>query len=185
MVSDSIPKPKPLRHIGSTTPRRGRKKFQLGTGRFRNELFSSEDGGARWRVCETDAVDGKEFSDWLVRHEQMAGYSIPDMLQRLTNGAEVKRYDFDNANEIYFVLYQDEAYIILYTPEKRDAILLDAQRFSITSQTIAYVISQQKLRQFYDLLVSLGIASQSEANQENKFVIENLGSHDHMFKIVE
>ena len=126
-----------------------------------NTIQISKDKGAVWKKYDTDEVDAKEFAKWLLINDPNPGYSIEEVQSRLANGAEVKHLVFENVKEMYFIIDRNGVQIELVQPEKKSSVLIDGQRMMITS-----AISAQRLKSFYDLLVSSNILSETHAKQD-------------------
>lgn len=126
-----------------------------------NTVQISKDNGAVWKKYDTDEVDAKEFAKWLLINDPNPGYSIKEVQTRLANGAEVKHLVFENVKEMYFIIDGNGVQIELLQPEKIASVLIDGQRMMITS-----AISAQRLKSFYDLLVSSHILSETYAKQD-------------------
>ncbi|MFB9278679.1 M56 family metallopeptidase [Cohnella cellulosilytica] len=126
-----------------------------------NTIQISKDNGAAWKKQDTDEVDAKEFAKWLLINDPNPGYSIEEVQTRLANGAEVKHLVFENVKEMYFIIDGNGVQIELVQPEKIASVLIDGQRMMITS-----AISAQRLKSFYDLLVSSHILSETHAEQD-------------------
>jgi hypothetical protein len=127
----------------------------------------SEDGGAAWKGYNADAVDAKDFAEWLLQNDPIPGYSMKEMQSRLESGAEVKHIAFEDGKEMYFVADANGVRIELVQSEKSASVLLDGQRMMITSVRYnPYIISSNMLRSFYDLLVSCGVATKAEAERD-------------------
>jgi hypothetical protein len=120
----------------------------------------SEDGGAIWKEYGANAVDAKDFAEWLLQNDPIPGYSMKEMQSRLENGAEVRHIAFEGGKELYFVADAKGVQIELVQSEKSASVLLDGQRLMITSVRYnPYIISSKMLRSFYCLLVSSGNAT--------------------------
>jgi len=138
----------------------------------------SNDNGTTWMDYESDAVAPEDFALWLHQNDPLPGYSMREMQERLENGAEVKHIVLKDGKEMYFVIDETGVQIELVQLEKVTSILIDGQRMMITSTQIPYLISQDMLNSFYDLLVSSDILTETEAEQNCSEMLTWLENQD-------
>lgn len=132
----------------------------------------SFDNGITWADYATDSVASEEFALWLLGHDPIPGYSMREMQSRLKNGAEVKHLIFEaGAKEMYFVIDLNGVQIELVQLENAASVLVDGQRMMITSTQIPFIISDDMLNSFYDLLVSSSILTENETEKVNAEVM--------------
>jgi len=129
------------------------------------EIQVSVDNGATWTEYDADNVAAEDFAVWLLQNDPIPGYSMREMQARLENGAEVKHLPFEEGKEMYFVIDSNGVQIELVQREKVASVLVDGQRMMITSAQIPYIISEDMLNSFYDLLVSSGVLAEAEVEQ--------------------
>jgi hypothetical protein len=67
---------------------------------------------------------------------------------------------------MYFIINDAEAQIELCTPNRVVYALIDGQRLMITYHTAPVRVSPQFLQSFYELMVSNGILTKAEAEQD-------------------
>ena len=97
---------------------------------------------------------------WLLKNDPNPGYSMEEVQSRLANGAEVKHFAFEKCKGNVFHIDGTGVQIELVQPEKIASVLIDGQRMMITS-VLPYLISEQMLKSFYDLLMSNNILSKA------------------------
>jgi beta-lactamase regulating signal transducer with metallopeptidase domain len=128
---------------------------------------ASIDNGAVWKACETDDISAEYMTDWLAKNDPLPdGLSRKAMLEKISNGAKNVQAAFGDGKEMYFITDTTEAQIELCTPNRVVSALLDGQRLMITGPTAPVRVSPQFLRSFYDALVSNGILTKAEAEQD-------------------
>lgn len=138
-----------------------------------NTVQISKDNGEKWEAQDTEEINAKDFSTWLMIHDPNPGYSIKEVQSRLANGAEVKHIVFEkDVKEMYFIIDESGVQIELVQRVKLSSVLIDGQRMMMTSAIDPqksgsfYDITPQKLESFYDLLVSHDIISKNLAKQD-------------------
>jgi bla regulator protein blaR1 len=75
--------------------------------------------------------------------------------------------------------------IELVQPEKIASVLIDGQRMMITSERLPFLISEQMLKSFYDLLVSSSILTKTQAEQDYSERIKYLHENDTIFTVTK
>lgn len=139
-----------------------------------NDIQISYDTGDVWTELNTSEVPASEFSEWLWTNDPMPGYSMQDLQERLSNGAEVRHIVFDDKQEMYFVIDETGVQIELVQPEKMESILIDGVRLMFTSTGTNYRLSNNMIYAFEDILKDSGITEKSEVSSEGDGVIEHL-----------
>jgi hypothetical protein len=130
-------------------------------------IEGSTDGGTTWSQWETEEIPADEFAAWLTHNDPIPGYSMNALQARLSDGAQVKHLALDDKQELYVVLDEHWAQVELVQREKCGAILLDGQRLMLTSAQLSPMqFSAAQLEAFYALLVSNGVLTQEEAQQD-------------------
>ncbi|RED59155.1 M56 family metallopeptidase [Cohnella phaseoli] len=148
-----------------------------------NSIQIRKNNGAGWKKYDTDRVDAKDFANWLFKNDPIPGYSMKELQSRLANGAEVKHIAFENGKEMYVIIDSSGVQIELVQPQKIAAVLIDGQRMMITSERHPYVISEQMLKSFYDLLISSDILTKNQAEQDYSKRIQFLKEDDTIFTV--
>ncbi|GGG58104.1 M56 family metallopeptidase [Paenibacillus radicis (ex Gao et al. 2016)] len=149
-----------------------------------NSILISKDSGTNWSLYDADDINATEFANWLLINDPIPGYSMKEMQSRLKEGAQVKHIVFGNGKEMYLVTDQNGIHIELVQPEKVASVLLDGHRMMITFKKLSN-ISATMLQSFYDLLVSNGILTETEAEQDYSAKIEHFEQNDTMFTITD
>ena len=136
----------------------------------------SYDKGIGWQTYETHSMSKDDFIYWMAVHEApgMTGYSVSEMLDRIENGANANYASFSDGNVIYFVVDDEGVYLIPYMPNKIHSVWIDGQRMAITSTALPYIISEQMVQSFYNLLVETSIVPQDKAVYDYSDKIEGL-----------
>ncbi len=148
-----------------------------------NSILISKDNGVAWKKNDTDSVDAKDFANWLLKNDPIPGYSMKEIQSRLANGAEVKHIAFENGMEMYFVIDSSGVQIELVQLGKIASILIDGQRMMVTSESHPFLISEQMLKSFYDLLVSSSILTKTQAELDYLERIQYLKENDKIFTV--
>ncbi|QHW32909.1 hypothetical protein GZH47_20230 [Paenibacillus rhizovicinus] len=134
----------------------------------------SKDRGTVWTNYDTEVVSAPYFTDWLERNDPNPdGNARRGMLAMVNGGAEIRHAVFPNGKEMFVVIDDASVQIELCTPTKLNGVLIDGQKLMVTFRHAMHA-STQTLQAFYDLLVSNGILTPAEAEQDYKERIERM-----------
>lgn len=139
----------------------------------------SFDNGAVWADYETDDISAEYMSEWIAKNDPIPdGVTMKAKLEKINNGAKISHAAFDGGKEMYIIFDGSEAQIELSTPTKLNAVLIDGSSMIITfdglfnnqapqdSTQLHHKVSPQLLRSFYYLMVTNGILTTAEAEQD-------------------